>query len=399
MIAGLRNRALTAYLFVSGAAFASAWMQRMAVGWFVWDLTHSGFWLGVLAVCDLGPSILFGPIGGILADRISPHRLIVICQIVTLAAVVALGIATAFAPSLALCLGLSLIAASAIAGQDAARSILVQTIVEPGEVPGAVAKLSVAINVARFAGPALGGIIATTAGLVWVFFAAAVSGFPLILFALRARDVPVAASESANWLKALAEALTEVWRSPLLRPILASFVVVSFLARAAYELLPSVADGIFGRGVAGLSAMTAAVGIGAVIAGLVLTRPSDTARTARFSFASNVLGGLAVIALATIPVFEAALVAAAIVGFCLSGGAITAQVVMQVEAPPAMRARVVSLWAVSIRAMPALGALMLGSAADRFGIRESLIAGGASALLFAVLIWRRGIVRQRRLSR
>jgi MFS family permease len=396
MMLRLRNRALATYVLVSGAAFAAAWMQRMAVAWFVWDLTRSGFWLGVLAVCDLGPAIIFGPIGGILADRLSPHRLIIICQIVAIAAVVALGIASALAPSLSLCLGLSAVAAAAIAGQDAARSILVQTIVEPSEVPGAVAKLSVAINIARFAGPALGGIIATAAGLVWVFFAAALIGLPIIVFALAARTTAIPDAPPSHWLRALADALTEVWCSPLLRPILASFVVVSFFARAAYELLPSVADGLFGRGVAGLSALTAAVGIGAVVAGLVLTRPAATSRVAKFSFASGIFGGIAVIALATIPSFEAALVAAAVIGFCLSGGAITAQIVMQMEAPPAMRARVVSLWAVSIRAMPAMGALMIGSAADRFGIRESLAVGGAAALLLAGLIWRGAVVWQRR---
>src|SRR5690606_13356069 len=64
------------YTMCNGAAFAAAWMYRLAVGWIIWELTHSGFWLGLLAMCDLGPALIFGPLGGVWADRGRPERVI-----------------------------------------------------------------------------------------------------------------------------------------------------------------------------------------------------------------------------------------------------------------------------------------------------------------------------------
>ena len=55
----------------NGFSLIGTWVQRVAVGWLAWEMTHSGAWLGAIAAAELAPSILMGPIGGAVADRMS----------------------------------------------------------------------------------------------------------------------------------------------------------------------------------------------------------------------------------------------------------------------------------------------------------------------------------------
>src|SRR3546814_5629306 len=82
------------YTLGNSVSLVGMWMQRIAVGWLIWELTHSGTWLGLVAFADLFPSVFIGLIGGVAADRFDRVAVIMICQGVAMLLSAVLGIVT-----------------------------------------------------------------------------------------------------------------------------------------------------------------------------------------------------------------------------------------------------------------------------------------------------------------
>ena len=74
------HRVFARYTAANSLSLTGLWVQRLAVGWLAWDLSHSGFWLGAVVFAELVPVIVIGPFGGVLADRINRVRLSLVCQ-------------------------------------------------------------------------------------------------------------------------------------------------------------------------------------------------------------------------------------------------------------------------------------------------------------------------------
>src|SRR5688572_7347370 len=96
----LNHRNFRIYVSGNAVSLIGSWMQRIAVGWLTWQLTESGFWLGLVSCADLLPAVLVGPIGGVLADRLNRMRIIkmaltaALCQAVLLLVLTFLGVIT-----------------------------------------------------------------------------------------------------------------------------------------------------------------------------------------------------------------------------------------------------------------------------------------------------------------
>ncbi len=91
----LRHRNFRIYISGNAISLIGTWTQRSAVGWLTWDLTQSGFWLGLIACADLLPAVFIGPLGGVLADRLDRLRIIMAAQTVALLQAVTLFALTA----------------------------------------------------------------------------------------------------------------------------------------------------------------------------------------------------------------------------------------------------------------------------------------------------------------
>lgn len=377
------------YTTCNGMAFVAAWMYRLAIGWIIWELTHSGLWLGLLAICDLGPALIFGPLGGAWADRGRLERVIGWAQGAVVLNSLFMGVAAwAGAPPWVL-LVFALTGGAAVATADSPRAAIVTLLVAKKQVGPAVALTAVVINVARFVGPALAGLIATTTELLWVFPLAALMGVPLLLFSVIARiEGRVAGDPVRSVRHNIADGYFYARRHPLIGIVLLNFLIAGLFARGAYELVPGLVDQLFDRNVGGLAAMTTAIGLGAMGAGLLLMGSRSSQNAANASFAGAVLGGVAAVAMALLPSFSGALAASALLGFAISMCGIASQIVVQIEARHDMRNRALSLWAVIIRVAPAIGSLAIGLAADRLGFRIPLGVAGLLGVVLAATGWR-----------
>lgn len=383
-------------LYVSGnsVSLVGLWIQRIAVGWLTWELTQSGAWLGVVALADLSPSLIIGPFAGVIADRLDRLKIMRAAQ--TLAMLQAATLAVLAAGnwiSIEILIGLVLFNGIVVGINQPARLALVSSLVPRSHLSTAVAVNSVVFNLARFIGPALGGILILTVGVAAAFAANAVS-YLFFLFALaRIRldpeSLPAPGVNGRSVLSDVAQGFRYLAKHAGIGPLLLMITVVSVGARGFVELLPGFAADVFDRGAGGLAALGSAVGVGAVVGGLWVAQRGGAPGLARVTLIHSLLTALAVLGFAATDWFYAGLFFAAVSGVFMAISGVSAQSIVQLAVDPQVRGRVLSIYGIIVRAGPALGALILGAASELFGLRPPLVAGTLACVAMWLLIWRR----------
>jgi MFS family permease len=373
-------------LFAAGNAISliGTWLQRVAVGWLAWQLTHSGTWLGLVAFADLFPTVVLSPWAGALADRRDRVRVIWLSQVVAMSQATLLALLTGFGIitiwslfALAVLLGI----ANAIS--QPARLALIPSLVERVNLPSAVAINSIIFNGARFIGPALAGIVIAE-GSIALAFAVNAATYIAFLLALAGLDGVREDARRAdrNFLGAMFDGYVYAARHPGIGAMLLLMAVTSLGTRGFIELLPGFADRVFGRGPQALAWMTATVGLGAVLGGLWMVRRPAIAGLTSVVFANTLLMTAALLGFTATAQFWVALPCLAVAGFGLVVSGIGAQTLVQSAVATAMRGRVMALYGMIFRGGPALGALIMGIASERIGLRIPVAAGALLCTLY-----------------
>ena len=366
-------------------------MQRIGAGWLAWDLSHSGAVLGLVAFADLCPTIVMGPFGGALADRFDRLRMMRIAQVVVMLQALALfALTVSGLITVELLLGLVLIGGLVDGLNQPARLALVPSLVPRSNLATAVAINSIVFNLARFAGPALAGLVIVWWGVGTVFFLNALS-FLAFLFALAYVRVELPATVpplQRSMLGAIGDGVRYTAGHPGIGPLLLLHAILAVSARPFFELLPGFASQVFDRGAPGLATLASAVGIGAVAAGLWLAQRSENSHLTHAALGSSFLVTLSVLAFSLTSWFAAAVVAVVVAGFGMIVAGVGTQTLMQTSVDEAMRGRVLSLFGLIFRGGPAVGALLMGIASEFVGLQVPLAAGTIVGLIAAILIWR-----------
>jgi MFS family permease len=374
-------------LYYGGQAISliGTWMQMIAQGWLVLELTNSSIDLGLLIALQTLPVLLLGPYGGVVADRIDKRRLMIVLQSVMGVQALVLGILTVTHAIrfweigvLAVLLGLN------NAFENPARQSFMMEMVGPKELRNAVSLNSTLVNAARTVGPAAAGILIATVGTGVCFLINAVSFIPVVLSLTRMDLSQLHTSERALRAKGqLREGLRYVRHAPELAIPL---VMMGFVGMLAYEFpvsLPVLDHRVLHGGSTGYGFMTAAMGVGAVVGGLFTAARGRTGLkplvVASFAFGALIL--LAAVApTMTLELPALALVGAASVSFMAIGNS-----TLQLRADPAMRGRVMALWFVAFQGSTPVGGPLIGWVIAWAGARVGLGIGGLTCLVVAVL--------------
>src|SRR6516164_7619085 len=192
----LRNANYGIYIAGSAVSLIGTWMQRIAVGWLTWQLTHSGLWLGIVAFADFFPVLLVGPIAGAAADRWDRLRVVQTSQCILLVQAAVLFALTASGHmNIGLLVALTAFQGVIVAFNQPARLALVPSLVAQADLASAVAINSVVFNLARFIGPMLAGPAIVWSGVAAAFAANAIS-YIASLLALVSISIVSTATES-----------------------------------------------------------------------------------------------------------------------------------------------------------------------------------------------------------
>ena len=371
-------------------------MQRVAVGWLAWTLTHSGTWLGIVSMAEFFPVVLLSPLAGALADRRDRVGIIRITQIagsIQASLLVVLVYTDAITIELLFALTLLLGVFNAVA--QPSRLALIPTLVDRASLPSALAINAIIFNAARFLGPAAAGIVIAKVSVGAAF---AVNAATYVVFLVAMTNLhgipalPVAATQSV--LKASAEAYGYASRHPGIAPMLLLFTVTTIGTRGFVELFPGFADRVFGRGPEGLATLTSTVGLGAIFgAGWMLLRPAIAGLTG-LVLANTLMISLAILAFTASNQFYLALPCVFLAGAAMTITGVGAQTLIQAAVDIRMRGRIMALYGMIFRAGPAVGAVLMGSLSERFGLRLPLAVGALVSCGF----WAWTRIRQKRIA-
>ena len=384
MVSSLRQRNYRLFFFGQLVSVAGTWMQTVALSFVVLDLTHSGAQLGLATAARFVPMLLFGPVGGVFADRMDKRRVLYVTQSLSglLAAVFAVLVG---AGSIRLWIVYLLAVALGFVNvfDNPARQAFISEMVTADDLPNAVTLNSVSMNMARVFGAALGGVLAAI-GLALCFACNALSfGAVLISLAAMRESELFPAARVPRSKRQVRQGLRYVRSTPELLIPLLMIAVIGTLAWEFQVSLPLMASKVFGGGAAAYGLMASVMGIGAVAGGLIsAARPRPRAR----ALCLAAIGwGLAILAAAAAPSLPVELAALVFVGY----GSITfnslAKTTLQLAAKPTMRGRVMALWALAWLGSTPVGGPIVGWVGQDAGARWALVIGGLSTLLCGIL--------------
>lgn len=380
-------------IFTIGNVFSlvGTWVQRVALGWLVWELTGSGAWLGAIAFADLFPMVLVTPWAGAMADRydrlrvtrVSQALLMVHAGVLTMLSVVGL-----LTPGPVLVL--ALVGGIITAFNQPFRMALLPSLVERPNLVSAVAINSVVFNVARFIGPAIAGIVIAKGSLTLAFAInfATFAIFSWTLARIRLVSPEVGPSTSVG----LITSIVEGWRYAAghvgLGAMFLTLTVVSLCIRPILELMPSYAA-LYGSDAGRFAFMTSVIGLGALVGAVWLSRRTDPASVATMALSNGLLMAAALFVAAVVRQEWLGVVALFIVGFGMVVSGIASQTVIQLAVPDRLRGRMLALHSMIFRGAPALGALVIGAMSDVTGLRGPLAAGAVATFAFSGIVYSR----------
>jgi MFS family permease len=385
IVSSLRQRNYRLYFLGQLVSVMGTWMQTVAQSFLVLDLTHSGTILGLTTAARFVPILLFGPAGGLFADRRDKRRTLYATQTLSglIAAVFAILTGTHVIEVWSVVL-LALALGFVNVFDNPARQSFITEMVPTEDLANAVTLNSVAMNLARVFGAALGGILVATLGLAMCFACNAIS-FGAVLLSLAAMNA--AALHPARPVKQrkrqIRAGLAYVRETPELLIPLLMIALVGALAWEFPVTLPLMASKVFGGGAETYGVMTSVMGAGAVVGGLVSA--AKTTLRARSLCLAAIGWGIAITVAAIAPSLWTELAALLFVGY----GSITfnsyAKTTLQLAARPEMRGRVMALWGLAWQGSTPIGGPLVGWIAQAANPRWSLIAGGIPTLLCGVL--------------
>jgi MFS family permease len=376
-------------LFLSGQ-FVSAvgtWVNFTASGWLVWRLTQSGAALGLNSALAFGPMLLIGAWGGVLADRFDKRTILLTTQ--SAYATVSVVLATLIATDvirLWMVFCISVVFGIITAIDNPARQSFYVEMVGEESLTNAVSLNSAAFTGARVIGPAIAGIVIATLGLAWCFGLDAVSYLFVLgaLLAMRAGELhrqPRSAKERGN----LVAGLRYVWQTDALRRPLIVLAAMFTLVFQWQVLMPLLAELAFAAGPREFGLLSAASGVGAFV-GAISTAHRNRDPRMRGLGAYALVVGAAMLFVAVSPTLPLAMLAMVPLGFGAMCFMITGNTMLQVNAAPQARGRVMALYGIVFLGSTPFGAPIAGWLGQTIGPRREFFLMGLVSMAIGAAV-------------
>ena len=387
----LAHRNFRLFIFGQTVSLTGTWMQSIAQGWLVLQLTDSPFYVGLVSALGSVGVLVFTLYAGVVADRSDKRRVVTITQTLlmlqafALAALVATGKVTVESV-MALALFLGIVNAFDIPTRQ---SFLVE-MVGKEDLMNAIALNSSMFNATRVFGPAVAGILIGTLGTAWCFALNGVSYLAVIggLLAMRLPPyVPQTASGSA-WAR-FRESVAFIAGDARVSTLVVLTGLFSVFGFPFLVMMPVFARDVLHTRAAGYGALTAAVGVGALLGALgiaVLSRRIPKGRTLVLGGTSF---GVALVLFATSRSFTLSLFILALTGCAMITNNALTNTLLQTLVPDALRGRVMGFYSFVFVGLAPLGAFAAGVIAEHYGAPVAVASGGiVTALSMAIAAWR-----------
>jgi len=386
----LRHRNYRLFFAGWAVSLVGTWMQTVALGWLVLQVSDSAYYVGVVSALGSLPVLLLSLPAGVVADRSDKRRVVLLTQ--TLSAFQALALAALVwtgrvelwhVAALAALLGV------VNAVDIPTRQSFIVELVGKDDLMNAIALNSSAFNLARILGPSVAGVLIGGVGMGACFALNGLSYLAVVwgLLAMRMpawRRPPVA---GGDWHR-LREGVRFIAGERRVRAMVLNTTLLSIFGFPYLVLMPVFARDVLRVGATGLGFLMASVGVGAVVSALFVAAFGHRIRKGRLLRWAGPAFGLAVAAFAVTPWTQLAITI-----LVLSGGAMIANnavtnTLLQTIVPDALRGRVMGAYAFVFVGMAPFGAFQAGWLAEQIGVQAAVAAGGLICLLGSLLLWR-----------
>lgn len=388
------------YRFYFTGQFVSlvgSWLQVVAQGWLVFELTRSAFWVGFVTALSSLPVLFFGLIGGVIVDRFNTKKILYITQFLPMLFASILGVLTLsgtvslfFISVLAFLLGV-------VNALDVpARQTFTAKMMERRRLASAIVLNAAAFNGSRIIGPSFAGLSIALIGVGGTFLVNAASFLAVIasLAMIRADTRPPDAHPHP--VTALKEGIRYTFSRRDLRLIMMTVALVSIFGWSYAAILPVIAGNVFHRGAGGLGHLYTAGGLGGLCSVLLVSFFLGRLGPRPFMIGGNILVAVALISFSFVERFDLGLILMFLTGLGLLAQMSVMQTTVQHSISDEVRGRVMSIYVTMFRGTAPFGAFLIGYlgeyAGPQWAIRLMALPILATA---AVLVAKHGLIPRR----
>jgi len=381
MLRALKHRPFRDFFVGQAVSQIGFWLQSVALSWLVYRSTRSPVMLATVAFAGTLPMLVLSPFAGALIDHFDRRKVLLSTQTVQMLQSLALAlIAFSDAVQMAFIVPLALLRGVAWTFDLPARQTLLPLMVGGrGELPNAIALSSSVMNMARFIGPAIAGLLLAWTEEGWCFLLNALSFIPVILAIARlpsARPTPSGASAISH----LVDGFRWVWGFAPARWLLAHLLVLSLTVPAYQAMVPIFAGEVHHGDSRTQGLLVSCAGLGALAGTLMLASRASVYGLVRVINLASASAAIGLVLFAQTGHLALACIGLAAVGFGFSVAGAGTNTILQSVVDDARRGRVVSIYAMCYLGVMPIGTLAAGFLADRFGAPACLSGLGLVCL-------------------
>ena len=364
------------------------WMQRTAVIWIIYSITHSAFWVGATIFAEQFPSFLLSMAGGVAADRFDKFRIIKITQVAsmiqaTLLAVLIVGGYMVIWPILTLSIILGIINAFDV---PARQSLIHHVIAEEADLPNALSLTTAMASLAQLLGPALSGIVLNSFGAPVCFLLNAASFAAVILSLLLMKNLTIHKKKPSDKkvMAQFAEGFTYLKNTPGIGVMIVMLGIVSLFVLPYNTVLPVFAQDIFKGDAATFGYITSFIGVGAVLGTIFIATRKPGANLRILLLIATFIMAIGLICFSQSKYFPLAMLFCVLIGFGTMAQFTVCNIIVQSESTPQIRGRVIGIMLMAIMGIMPLGSLMVGAISEHVGAQATMLGQGIAALVIAL---------------
>jgi MFS family permease len=377
-------------LYFSGQLISliGTWLQIVAQGWLVLQLTNSVFLLGVVSAISTLPTLLFSLYGGVIVDRFPKKKILIFTQGSSMILAFILGILTVLklinVPEIMV---LSFLLGIITAVDAPARQAFVPEVAGKKNLASAIALNSGIFNAARVIGPAVAGFLIVIVGTGGAFILNGIS-YIAVIAALFAMKVPsFVRRNKLNPTAAIKEGLAYSFSHPIIRPLLLLLAVVSIFGWSYTTIMPAIAQNVYHMGAGGLGYLYAASGLGALAATVLVSATFGKVSPVKYIFGGNLIFAVFIFLFSLNLNFILSLLFIFLAGFGLLVQLTTINSTIQSMIGNEMRGRVMSIYVLMFIGTSPIGSYEIGWLSDKFGTSFAIQIGAVIVFIFGLFLF------------
>jgi len=381
-----KNRNFRFFFMGQSVSLMGTWMQKTAVSWVIYSLTQSKFILGVSVFATLFPTALVSLYGGIVADRYSRYKVLLLTQVISLLQAILLTMSIVFFKQFAV---LVIIILSVVLGiingfdMPARQSLIRELIIDKANLPNALALNSSMVNLAKLIGPAIAGFVLEKFSDVTCFGLNAVSFIPVILSLLLMKlpKTVINPKTDKNLKKEFTEGISYIKSNPEVSSVVIFVSIMSLLVLPFTTLTPVFAKDIFHGSAYTLGIIDGVIGFGALIGALFLASLKQGSNLSKVLAINTFVFGVGLTLFSQMLIFPLALFFITIGAFGMMSVRTISNTIVQIHVPNRFRGRVISIYLMAITTMMPIGSLLIGTVSHYIGVQTTVLIEGLIALI------------------